>query len=125
MFVSATKAGCTVAQTWYYQSIVTDVDETDQSIPTEFTLSQNFPNPFNPSTRIDFKLPRAGQATLMVFDLLGREVKTLVDGVLSAGTHLTVWYGTDDKGNDVAAGVYFYRLTSNSNTVTKKMLVLK
>jgi len=123
--VSVTKAGCTIAQTWYYPSVVTDVDETDQSRPAIFALSQNYPNPFNPSTQIAFSLPASNHAELAIFDLLGRRVTTLVDGPMRVGAHHVEWSGTNSSGESVAAGVYFYRLTAGSRTETRKMLLLK
>ncbi|MCA0447034.1 MAG: T9SS type A sorting domain-containing protein [Bacteroidetes bacterium] len=86
----------------------------------EFALQQNYPNPFNPSTKIDFSLPVSGYAKLVVFDLLGREVKTLIDQNLEAGFHTAVY----DAGN-VAAGVYFYQLTFNGKVETRKFTLLK
>lgn len=93
---------------------------TIENKPAEFALQQNYPNPFNPSTKIDFSLPVSGYAKLVVFDLLGREVKTLIDQNLEAGFHTSVY----DAGNG-AAGVYFYQLTFNGKVETKKLTLLK
>jgi len=93
---------------------------TIENKPEEFSLQQNYPNPFNPSTKIDFSLPESGYAKLVVFDLLGREVKTLIDQNLEAGFHSAVY----DAGN-VAAGVYFYQLTFNGKVETRKFTLLK
>ena len=123
--ISAIKTGCTVAQAWVYPSIVTDVDDSEEQLPTRFELSQNYPNPFNPSTQISFALTVAGFTTLTVYDLLGREVKTLVNSRLPFGQHRVEWTGADNQGSQVAAGVYFYRLMSGANMETKKMLLLK
>jgi hypothetical protein len=123
--ISAVSAGCTIAQTWYNPSIVTDVDESDRPLPERFALSQNYPNPFNPTTQIAFTLPKAGRTTLSIFDLLGREVTTLINSMLPAGKYHAEWTGTDTRGNQVATGVYFYRLSSGTNVQTKKMLLLK
>ena len=84
------------------------------------TLHQNYPNPFNPITRIDFDLPEDGQARLIVYDLMGREVTRLVDNRLSAGYHSASW-----NASNVASGIYFYRLTSGDFIQTKKMVFLK
>jgi len=83
-------------------------------------LSQNYPNPFNPTTTIRFSLPKREHVTLKVFDVLGREVATLVDGVKDAGEHSVVW-------NDayVSSGVYFYRLTTPQFSQTKTMVLIK
>ncbi len=93
--------------------------------PTSFSLSQNYPNPFNASTRIEFSLKNAGDAQLTVFDLLGRQVKTLQSGLLTAGKHSFLWNGNDESGSVVSSGVYFYRLSSAEGTVVKQMLLLK
>jgi len=97
---------------------VTDVGE--EHLPEIFSLEQNYPNPFNPTTTIRYSLPATCRATLKVFDLLGREVETLVDEVRSAGTHNVRF-----DGRDLAAGVYVYRLTADGNSQTKKLLLLR
>lgn len=94
-------------------------------LPTEYSLSQNQPNPFNPSTDISFSLPKTGQVKLVVYNILGAEVATLVDEVRSAGTHRVTWDGTDKSGNPVASGVYLYRLTTGDFAETKKMVLMK
>ena len=88
-------------------------------------LHQNNPNPFNPLTRIGFVLPRAAPARLGIYDASGRLVTTLVDGALDAGPHEVTWSGRDRAGNPVASGIYFYRLSSGSRTLTRKMILLK
>jgi hypothetical protein len=90
------------------------------SLPRDFSLSQNFPNPFNPTTEIVFSLPAETEATLRVFDVLGREVALLVDRRMSAGEQRTLFDGTL-----LAAGVYFYRLEAPGFVLTRKMLLLK
>ena len=93
----------------------------DLNLPTEFGLSQNFPNPFNPSTQIEFAMPSAGEVRLTVFDLLGREVATLVNGQINAGTHQATFDATG-----VASGLYLYRLEVNGREVaTRKMTLVK
>ncbi len=89
-------------------------------LPTEYSLSQNQPNPFNPSTDISFSLPKSGQVKLTVYNILGAEVATLVDEIRSAGVHRITWDGTDKSGNPVASGVYLYRLTAGDFAETKK-----
>ncbi|MBU0507354.1 T9SS type A sorting domain-containing protein [bacterium] len=88
--------------------------------PLEYQLSQNYPNPFNPSTMISFVLPRAELAKLAVFDVLGRQVATIVDGRLEAGKHIVSF-----DGSWLSSGVYFYRLEAGSFRATHKMLLLK
>jgi len=94
-------------------------------IPESFMLYQNYPNPFNPTTEIKFELPRMASITLTVYNLLGREMRSLVDQTLPAGSHAVIWDGRDDYGQAVASGVYFYRLSSDAYSVRKKMLLLK
>ena len=88
-------------------------------------LNQNVPNPFNPSTRIDFALATAGHATLEVLDLAGRRLAVLVDGPRHAGAHHVTWDGTDDRGARQAAGVYLYRLTAPGQVLTRKMALIE
>jgi len=89
------------------------------------TLGQNYPNPFNPVTTIRFSLPRSGDATLNVYDVTGRLVRTLIDGPRQAGIQTEDWNGTDNAGQPVASGVYFYRLTFGNFVQNKKMTLLK
>jgi len=89
-------------------------------IPTEFALSQNYPNPFNPSTKIDFQIPVEGMTKLVIFDLSGREVATLVNETLMPG-----YYTYDFNASTLASGVYFYRLVSKDNIQTKRMVLIK
>jgi hypothetical protein len=88
--------------------------------PDVFGLAQNYPNPFNPTTTINFHLERAGYTELKVYDFLGREIKTLVAGELSAGTHETRFQGTS-----LASGIYFYRLASGGQTQIRQMVLQK
>jgi hypothetical protein len=98
---------------------------TDESVPATFSLEQNYPNPFNPSTVIAFGIPTNSHVRLTVFNLLGQEVQTLVDGNMSAGTHEVTWDGTNSSGSSVASGVYFYRVEAGQNVETRKMMLLK
>ncbi len=95
------------------------------AVPSEFSLNQNFPNPFNPKTGISFGLPNDGFVTFKVYDIMGRCVKTLVDEKLEAGTHTIIWDGTTDDGSRISSGVYFYKLSQGDNVITKKMMMLK
>lgn len=99
------------------------------ALPTSFQLKQNYPNPFNPSTMISFDLPTVSKVTLIVFNLLGQEVSTLIDKELSANTYEVEWDGRSDSGVPVASGIYFYKLIAESANKefveTKKMMLLK
>ncbi len=104
----------------------TDVRSVDApSLPGSFRLGQNFPNPFNPVTEIEFDLPVRSDVTLSVFNILGQEVARLVDNELSAGSYIVDWDGTSDNGNSVASGIYFYRLQAENFSNTKKMVLVK
>lgn len=100
-------------------------DKNNQAVPTDFVLQQNFPNPFNPSTHISFGLPNNEEVRIIIYDMLGKPIRTLVSGKLSAGFHDIVWNGRDHNGNVVSAGVYIYRLEAKSHVLTKKMLLVK
>jgi hypothetical protein len=95
------------------------------NLPTTFELSQNVPNPFNPTTQLMFALPQAAKVNLTVYNVLGQRVTTLVDDYMNAGYQTVTWNGTDYSGRDVSSGVYFYRLSTDQFTDTKKMLLLK
>jgi hypothetical protein len=97
----------------------------DSMKPTVFTLHQNSPNPFNPSTRISFDLPASSHVKLDIFNMLGRHVVTLVDGIREAGAYSVTWDGTTSTGDKAASGIYFYRLKTDEFTETKKMMMLK
>jgi hypothetical protein len=100
-------------------------DVGSRAAPVRLQLQQNVPNPFNPSTEIQFGLPSAGTVQLQVFDVLGRRVRTLLNGCLPGGWHATTWNGLDYDGNPVPSGVYYYTLQRNSGAVTRSMLLLK
>ena len=99
---------------------ITDADEQKNAIPEKFSLSQNYPNPFNPSTSISYELPLNGIVTLKVFNILGREIATLVDEEKQAGK-----YQIEFSANNLSSGIYFYTLTSRAYSKTKKMILLK
>jgi len=94
-------------------------------IPMQYALYQNFPNPFNPVTEIQFDIPDISAVQLVVYNLMGQEVRRLVNGELQAGYHRVVWDGLNDQGEPVSTGVYIYSLTSPSFHSTKKMVLLK
>ncbi|GEM_PF-2925611 len=107
-------------------SLVLNVEEDAGSvIPKAYSLEQNSPNPFNPSTVIHFAIPRAGAVSLKVYNIVGQEVTELFNGILPAGGFRTTWDGTDMNGKSVSSGVYFYRLQASDYAETKKMLLMK
>ena len=95
------------------------------SLPQEFALLQNFPNPFNASTAIRYRLPEASEVKLGVYNLLGQEVRRLVDGEVGAGTHSVLWDGRDEDGKPVGSGIYFSRLKVGEIVRTRKAVLLR
>jgi Zn-dependent metalloprotease len=94
-------------------------------VPSKFEIAQNYPNPFNPSTTISYTLPEEGKVTIRVYDIMGREVKTLADEVQTSGIHSVVWQGMNMYGIEVASGMYFYNVRFGGNSITKKMVLMK
>jgi len=94
-------------------------------IPSKFSLGQNYPNPFNPVTKMNFELPRSGRVVLTIYNLIGQEVKTLLNENLNYGYHIASWDGLDNKGRMVSSGVYFSELQASGIRKTRKMILLK
>ena len=108
----------------------TGISTDHSTITREFVLHQNYPNPFNPTTTILYTIPHASNVQVIIYDILGNAVKTLVNKNMAAGTHTVQWNGTNDAGEQVSSGVYLYRLTVNrTNDIpfvkTRKMIFLK
>jgi hypothetical protein len=105
----------------------TDVETPTQemNVISNFSLLQNHPNPFNPTTHIDFDLVRTCQVRLEIYNILGNKVKTLINDRLDAGPKSITWDGKDDRGKEVASGIYFYRLKAGDFTESKKMVIIK
>ncbi len=101
-----------------------DGDENSQLI-TEYKLNQNFPNPFNPTTVIRYELVNDSKVDLIIYDILGQEVKTLVSKFEKKGRKAAIWDGTDNLNSKVSSGIYFYRVSANKWSDIKKMVLLK
>jgi hypothetical protein len=97
----------------------------DPSLPNDFKLLQNRPNPFNPETQIAYTIPEGCDASIEIYDLLGRRVRTLVDSYQSPGNYSVTWNGCDEAGRKVSSGVYFYKLRAGDFTQTRKMSLMK
>jgi hypothetical protein len=97
----------------------------DPSMPQSFALHANYPNPFNPTTTILYDLPESATVHLVIYDVLGKQIKTLVNQPHDAGVKTAVWDGTDDLGRPVSAGVYLYQIQAGGFSKTKKMVLLK
>jgi hypothetical protein len=114
--------------TYGYVDIITSTDikeRYDPIIPLDFSLAQNVPNPFNPTTLIRFELPRESNVKLNVINILGRRVKTLVDKPMPAGVHTVTFDGKGDNEQTLASGVYFYRLETEDFSQSRKMILMK
>ena len=99
-------------------------------LPAEYVLHQNYPNPFNPTTRIQYDLPEASNVRLSIYNILGQEVKTLVDGYVDAGYQSVEWNSTNNSGTVLPSGVYIYRMQAQSVKSgefhqVKKMILIK
>ena len=104
----------------------TSVAPGSDGLPKTFELSNNYPNPFNPSTTIQFAVPHAAEVTLDIYNVLGEQIRTLVDHEQrSTGRYSVVWDGKDRNGNIVGSGMYFYRLETGQVALVQKMLLLK
>jgi len=93
--------------------------------PNEFSLHQNYPNPFNPVTTLRYDLPDNALVTITIYDMMGRQVKTLVNQIQDAGYRSVVWNATNDYGKPVSAGIYLYQIQAGEYISTKKMVLLK
>jgi hypothetical protein len=100
-------------------------DEEGPEIPDTYVMAQNYPNPFNPTTSIKFGLPEQSEIKIVIYNILGKPVRTLAKGTFAAGYHTMNWNGRNHLGNQVGAGTYIYRLESKSTNVTKKMILIK
>ncbi len=135
VFIVVDPSGLSVGE--YYDSVVFDVFGVDYSVLVTVNLSvggmdsmqvtslTNYPNPFNPSTNIEFALEQGSDVHLSVYNIVGQHVVTLVDEYLPAGRHGTTWNGATASGYPVTSGIYFYRLQTEDHTLTRKMMLLK
>ncbi len=105
---------------WNFRINPTGINQIGNEIPAEYSLNQNYPNPFNPVTKIKFDIAINGNASLIIFDITGKEIATLVNESLQPGT-----YSVDWKASDFPSGIYFYRLQTGSFTDTKRMILIK
>ena len=101
------------------------IDDDFAGVAREFALYPNYPNPFNPETRIRFQLAENSNVRLMIYDVLGRKVRTLVSERMDAGHHVLNWNGLNDAGADVASGMYVYRIKAGDFIAHRKMLLVR
>ena len=119
LFENANVQNNCFAQRFYASTSLTNVNELNE-IPNEYSLSQNYPNPFNPSTKITFNIPVSGNISFKIYDIIGREVKTLVNDFRNAGT-----YNVEFNGADLSSGVYFFRMEAGEFIDVKRMMLIK
>ncbi len=110
---------------WIDNLLVTSVNNDDSILPENPELYQNFPNPFNPITKISFMINKSQNVNLEIFDVTGKLVRKLVDNIMNAGRHELFWDGKDSLGNEVNSGIYFYKLQINRQSLTRKMTLLR
>jgi len=119
------------AEAWGAPIILTDtplptsVESPEVPIARTFSLSQNYPNPFNPGTTLNYQLPHTSDVTIVVYDLLGKEIRTLVDEKKQAGSYRVKWDGTNNTGHQVSSGIYFCKMITPDFTKIQKMMLLK
>ena len=118
-FVPAFKYG------WIRFGSPVSVDENGLNIPNQVTLNQNYPNPFNPSTNIDFALPSDQNVRIEVFNILGQQIKLITDNMFNAGFHTVSWDGSNNAGEDVPSGIYFYNMSADGFVQANKMMLLR
>jgi hypothetical protein len=126
VYIDDVSSNCPVDTT---TTSIGDGDDRGISLPKTLTLYQNYPNPFNPSTTISFDLPgnrgERRHASLVIYDMRGRRMRTLIDSELEPGRYDVAWNGRDERGETVSSGIYLYRLRSEEKTFIRKMIVLK
>lgn len=103
----------------------TAVDENTTSVIKSTRLEQNYPNPFNGTTTVTYAVEKPGKVTLRIYNMLGEEVITLVDKVMNQGEYKSVWHGVDNAGRPEPTGLYFYQMTTQNQSITKRMMYLK
>jgi hypothetical protein len=108
------------ANTCFFFNAISGVNPFGNMLPTKYDLKQNYPNPFNPVTKIDYALPKQGYVTLKIYDVLGREVRTLINEVKQAG-----YYSVDFDASTLSSGVYFYKFESGAFSDIKRMMLIK
>ncbi len=104
---------------------VVGVEKISNNVPEQYKLSQNYPNPFNPETKIEFNVPREGYVKIVVYNVIGQKIRTLLNQDFKAGSYSVTWNGKDDFGRQVSTGAYLYSLETESFKTTKKMILMK
>jgi hypothetical protein len=105
-------------------TMVTGIEDPFE-VPTSYAVSNNYPNPFNPTTTINYQLPQMSDVSLVIYNVLGQKVRTLINRQVEAGYHTVVWDGHNDSGQQVATGLYIYKFQARDYVKTMKMMLLK
>jgi len=122
-YIYSAKEQCVnIYYTEYYNVSSNNDTVPDVNIPE---LSQNYPNPFNPTTTIRFSIPANGDTELTIYNIKGQKVKTLLNKLLTSGTHSIIWNGQDSNGKSCSSGLYLYKLSTEQTSITKKMILIK
>jgi hypothetical protein len=108
-----------------WESLQTSVENEKPVAPADFELSQNYPNPFNPETNIAYNINKKADVSLVIYNMLGQKVRTLVNESKTAGSHNITWNGKNENGIQVPSGIYFYQLKTNAQTAMEKMVMVK
>ncbi|MEM8488639.1 MAG: FlgD immunoglobulin-like domain containing protein [Bacteroidota bacterium] len=115
----------TVAVTPTVISGVSNEDEVAGGIPVDFSVEQNFPNPFSTSTQINYALPKSGHVTIEVFNLLGQRISTLHAGTQSAGEYAVTWNGRVESGSKAPGGIYHYQVVIDGRRISRQMVLIR
>ena len=105
--------------------LVTNINNDSEIVPLSYRLSQNYPNPFNPSTTVQFELPQLSKVNLVIFDLLGRKVKTLVNKSVAPGKYEVQWDGRNEGGVPISSGIYILHFRAREFEQNRRIILLK
>jgi hypothetical protein len=109
----------------YSRQAIIGITPISNEVPMRFEMTQNYPNPFNPATYINFAIAKQSDVTIKIYDIMGREVKTLVNEKMNPGKYKVDWISDNNEGKIVSSGVYFYRIIAGTFTDTKKMILIR
>ena len=126
--VDATDGYDTIATSQIYEFSTPNIAQLTEYSPLnlkEFTVAQNFPNPFNPRTKIQFSIPIASHVSINIYDLLGRNIYCLIDKIFTSGSHFVMWKGITNSGELAGSGIYFYEVSVGENRIINKMVLIR
>ena len=108
-----------------FNSLRVSPENFEMQIANNYKLDQNFPNPFNPTTTIEYNIVKSGNYSLEIYNALGQKIRTLYTGELKSGKKTAVWNSLNDKGKSVSSGVYFYKLQGDNVNIIRKMILMR